>query len=96
MDDLEEYVGHLDLALGWLKDATDFLGLGSFLQAAELVEKADVELGLLGELSEDVLEEQLGVWYEQFINGLYFEIEDLLEEVQRLEQQAAELYEENQ
>jgi hypothetical protein len=96
MDDLEEYVGHLDLALGWLKDATDFLGFGSLLQAAGLVEKADTELGFLGELSEDVLEEQLGLWYEQFVNGVYFEIEDLLEEVQRLEQQAAELYEENQ
>ena len=94
MDDLDEYLNGLDSALDSLVQATEFLNLGSFLQANTLLDSANVELADL-ELPESAMETGLDSWYDVNIEGLMDEIEALLEEVKELEEEAKELYEEN-
>lgn len=102
VDDLDTYLDDLDSALETLVDAVELLDSLSFLPVSSLAEKVSGELNVveglsdrLEGLSERALEGQLDSWYEVYIEGLISEIEDLLEEVQRLEQRAKDLYEEN-
>ena len=94
MDDLDEYLNGLDSALDSLVQATEFLNLGSFLQANTLLDSANVELADL-ELPESAMETGLDSWYDVNIEGLMDEIEALLEEVKELEEEAEDLYGEN-
>ncbi|MBU7016933.1 MAG: zinc ribbon domain-containing protein [Theionarchaea archaeon] len=94
MDDLDEYLNGLDSALDSLVQATEFLNLGSFLQANTLLDSANVELADL-ELPESAIDEGLDSWYDVNIEGIIDEIEALLEDVRELEEDAEDLYEEN-
>jgi tetratricopeptide (TPR) repeat protein len=102
VDDVDTYLDDLDSALETLVDAVELLDSFSFLPISSLVEKVSGELGIVeglsdevAELSERALEGQLDSWYDVYIKGLISEIDDLLREVQRLEQQAENLYEAN-
>ncbi len=96
MEDLDEYLEYLDTALDALVDAAEFLGIGNVIQADTIMERASENLEDMGEVSEGMLENQLESWYDTNIEGLLQEIASLKEEVSDIEQDAKELYEQNQ
>jgi len=92
LDQLLDQMEHVDSALEALSDATQLLSTGDIAQALTLLGLANNELDGLGEASTDLLEDQISSWYNQNIEGLLSEIEQLLTEITQYEQEAQELY----
>jgi Arc/MetJ-type ribon-helix-helix transcriptional regulator len=92
LDQLLNQMEHIDSALEALSDATQFLSTGNISQAMYLLTLANEDLEGLGEAPTSLLEEQIDSWYDQNIQGLITDIEALLNEVNRYEQQAQQLY----
>jgi predicted nucleic acid-binding Zn ribbon protein len=95
LEDLDEYLGHLDTALDLLVDAAEFLGIGNIFQANTVLDEVNESLEDLSGVSEDMLKDQLDSWYDTHIQGLVQEIESLAEDVSDLEQDAQNVYEQN-
>jgi hypothetical protein len=92
LDQLLDQMEHVDSALEALSDATQLLSTGDITQALTLLGLANNELEGLGEAPTTLLEDQISSWYNQNIEGLLSEIEQLLTEITQYEQEAQELY----